>query len=314
MKRKVAVILLSMCMGIAGCAANGTSDGNDTKTVESMEEESAGSDMADGAAGSGEALQQEKQTEQGDAVQNVQEEDGMLYQDVVLTREAPADKVSIAVHPSVLSTYSIYYYTPEGGAQEWLRQFLDTLPSEGAAGTGLQKGLKETGWQVVYEDKYFMAFEGGYLQYSFTDEKGELVECFAEAPKLCDYIQIMLQEKLGYASFDPADIKDIVSARMEVCSLFTDYELYSQTVTDEETLKLLEDWFSNAEYIYGGADCGNQCACLELTLADGETVFLSMAVDSCPNFGINGVYYDYRPVSDWEKQEFFKLFDEIPWE
>lgn len=32
-------------------------------------------------------------------------------------------------------------------------------------------------------------------------------------------------------------------------------------------------------------------SCLELTLASGEIVRLSVATDSCPNFGINGVYY-----------------------
>ena len=97
----------------------------------------------------------------------------MLYRDAVLTREAPEDKVSILVQPSVLRTYSSYYYTPGGGDQEWLRQFMDSLPAGGESGTGLQKGLKETGWQIAYGDKCFMAFEGGYLQWSYVDEKGE---------------------------------------------------------------------------------------------------------------------------------------------
>lgn len=191
---------------------------------------------------------------------------------------------------------------------------MDSLPAGGESGTGLQKGLKETGWQIAYGDKCFMAFEGGYLQWSDVDEKGDFAEYFTEAPKLCDYIQIMLQEKLGYTSFEPADIKDIVSARLDIRSFSAGNELYSQTITDKEALKLLEGWFSNAEYIYGGADCGNQCACLELALADGSAVCLSMAVDSCSNFGINGVYYDYRPVSDWDNREFFELFDEILWD
>ena len=85
-------------------------------------------------------------------------------------------------------------------------------------------------------------------------------------------------------------------------------------MTDAKTLQKFEKWFRNAEYIYGGTECGTQCACLALTLADGEVVKLSMATDSCPNFHIGGVAYDYRPVSDWNNREFYKCFNEIPWE
>ncbi len=314
MKRKMAVILLLVCMAVAGCTAKGTGNEGDTEAAERMEDESAKSSVTDGEAGRDENAQQQRQAEPEAAAQEEDMEDSMLYRDAVLTREAPEDKVSILVQPSVLRTYSSYYYTPGGGDQEWLRQFMDSLPARGESGTGLQKGLKETGWQIAYGDKCFMAFEGGYLQWSYVDEKGEPAEYFTEAPKLCDYIQIMLQEKLGYTSFEPADIKDIVSARLDIRSLSAGNEFYSQTITDKEALKLLEGWFSNAEYIYGGADCGNQCACLELALADGSAVCLSLAVDSCSNFGVNGVYYDYRPVSDWDNREFFELFDEILWE
>lgn len=314
MKRKMAVILLLVCMAVAGCTAKGTGNEGDTEAAERMEDESAKSGVTDGEAGRDENAQQQRQAEPEAAVQEEDIEDSMLYRDAVLTREAPEDKVSILVQPSVLRTYSSYYYTPGGVDQEWLRQFMDSLPAGGESGTGLQKGLKETGWQIAYGDKCFMAFEGGYLQWSDVDEKGDFAEYFTEAPKLCDYIQIMLQEKLGYTSFEPADIKDIVSARLDIRSFSAGNELYSQTITDKEALKLLEGWFSNAEYIYGGADCGNQCACLELALADRSAVCLSMAVDSCSNFGINGVYYDYRPVSDWDNREFFELFDEILWD
>ena len=157
----------------------------------------------------------------------------------------------------------------------------------------------------------FMVFEGGYLYYTYDDGENGIMECLIEDPKLCDYIQIRLQEELDYRRFDPAKIKNIRSAKLEVGA---GQEYYTQTITDEETLEQFENWFSNAEYIFGGADCVNQCACLELALAGGETVRLSMAADSCPNFAINGVYYDYRPAADWDNSEFFGCFDEIPWE
>ena len=131
-------------------------------------------------------------------------------------------------------------------------------------------------------------------------------------PKLCDYIQIMLMEKIGYQNYDVTKIKDIVSAKLDVSSALTGGQFYSQTITDAETLQKFEDWFSNAEYIYGGTECGTQYACLELTLANGDVVRLSMATDSCPYFNMDGVTYDYRPTSDWNNSEFYKCFDEIP--
>ena len=103
-------------------------------------------------------------------------------------------------------------------------------------------------------------------------------------------------------------IKDIVSAKLDVKSAFTSGQFYSQTITDAETLQKFEEWFSNAEYMYGGTECGTQYACLELTLANGDVMKLSMATDSCPNFHIDGVAYDYRPVSDWNNSEFYKYF------
>ena len=120
-------------------------------------------------------------------------------------------------------------------------------------------------------------------------------------------------KETGFQNYDASEIKDIVSATLNVNSILTDWQLYGQTITDAETLNKLEDWFSNATYILGGADCGNQCACLELTLANGDVVKLSIATDSCSNFCIDGVAYDYRPEPNWDNGEFFNCFNEIPW-
>ena len=63
------------------------------------------------------------------------------------------------------------------------------------------EGHKEKGWQIIYNDMEIRVFEGGYLYYTYDDEKG-MMECFIEAPKLCDYIQIMLTEKTGYQTIN----------------------------------------------------------------------------------------------------------------
>lgn len=234
-------------------------------------------------------------------------------QNIMLYEQPEFDKVCIKVQPSMIREHAYYYYIPTDKDQEWLSAQVEALDLEGQPLDRRWEGHKEKGWQIIYNDMEIRVFEGGYLYYTYDDEKG-MMECFIEAPKLCDYIQIMLTEKIGYQNYDVSNIKDIVSAKLDVKSTFTGGQFYSQTITDTETLQKFEEWFSNAEYMLNGTDCGNRCACLELTLANGGVIKLSMATDSCPNFHIDGVAYDYRPVSDWNNSEFYKCFNEIPWE
>ncbi len=238
----------------------------------------------------------------------------LQYGDIVLTSQPAPEQVSIRVQPSILREYISYYYIPEGKDQQWLQDYMNSLPAEGEPWERRWEGKKETGWQIVWQDKRYMVFEGGYLYCSYRDETEGMMEYFVEAPKLCDYIQILLVEELDYDSFDPAEIKDVISAKLEVQSFITDGNYYNQTITDPEILERMEGWFRNAEYVFGGLECCNEEACLELTLASGEVVRLSMAADSCPNFAVNGVYYDYQPAPGRYNQEFYGVFDEIPWE
>lgn len=248
------------------------------------------------------SLQAEEMPVENDAIQNI-----------VLYEQPEADKVCIKVQPSMIRENAYYYYIPTDKDQEWLSAQVEALDLEGQPFDRRWEGHKERGWQIIYNDMEIQVFEGGYLYYTYDDGNG-IMECFIEAPKLCDYIQIMLTEKIGYQNYDVSDIKDIVSAKLDVKSTFTGGQFYSQTITDVDTLQKFEEWFSNAEYIYGGTGCGTQYACLELTLANGKVVKLSMATDNCSNFHIDGVAYDYRPVSDWNNSEFYKCFNEIPWE
>ena len=235
-------------------------------------------------------------------------------QNIMLYEQPEADKVCIKVQPSMIRENAYYYYIPTDKDQEWLSAQVEALDLEGQPFNSRWEGHKEKGWQIIYNDMEIRVFEGGYLYYyTYDDEKG-MMECFIEAPKLCDYIQIMLREEIGYQNYDVSDIKDIASAKLDVKSTFTGEQFYSQTITDAETLQKFEEWFSNAEYMYGGTECGTQYACLELTLANGDVMKLSMATDSCPNFHIDGVAYDYRPGSNWNNSEFYKCFNEIPWE
>lgn len=311
------LLLLFLCAGIVGCTFGSTAGEHGSENAENVpdaygaavgnivETETGTEAKSVMATGSGAPAQAGEESPGQEAV--IENPDDMSYKEVILTRQAQADKVCIIVQPSVLRTYYDYYYIPEGEEQERLLKLVNELPAEGAPHPANRNGMKETGWQILYNDRIFMAFEGGYLY-----ELQGTEEYFVQNEELCDFIQNMVEEKLEYYSFDVADIENIVSARLDIHSIFTGNELYSQTITDKDTLRMLEEWFRNAKYIFGGADCGNQCACLELTLADGKNVRLSMATDSCSNFGINGVYYDYRPTSVWDNRAFFACFDEIP--
>ena len=247
------------------------------------------------------SLQAEEMPLENDTIQNI-----MLYE------QPEADKICIKVQPSMIRENTYYYYIPTDKDQEWLSAQVEALDLEGKPFDRRWEGHKERGWQIIYNDVEIRAFEGGYLYYTY-DNENSIMECFIEAPKLCDYIQIMLMEKVGYQNYDVSKIKDIVSAKLDVKSALTGGQFYSQTITDAKTLQKFEEWFRNAEYMYGGTECETQCACLELTLANGDVVKLSMATDSCPNFHIDGVAYDYRPVSDWNNSEFYKYFNEIPY-
>ena len=238
--------------------------------------------------------------------------DDMVYNGVTLTHQKEDNKVCIEVQPSGIREYISYYYIPENAEQERLINLVNELPSGGQPFDKRWQGMKETGWKLIYNDKTFTVFEGGYLYYTYTDEADNNMEYFVQNNELCGYIQNMLEQNLNYYPFDISGIKNITSAKLEVCNTFTDNKPISQTITDKDTLAKFEEWFSNAEYIYGGAECGNQQGCLEFTLESGEKVQLSIATDSCPNFGINGVYYDYRPTAVWDNSEFFRIFNEIP--
>ncbi len=292
-------------------ASSGEAGDSGTLTGQAPAEEAAegqeGSAEQEGPTRQEAFAQQEGSAEQGGSARQE-----VPAQEIMLHEQPESDKVCIKVQPSMLRESLSYYYIPTGKDQEWLSGKVQALDLEGEPWERRWEGHKEKGWQIVYNDVELRAFEGGYLYYTYDGENG-IMECFIEAPKLCDYIQIMLIQEIGYQTYDVSDIKDVVSARLDVSSTFTGGQFYSQTVTDAETLRIFEDWFRNAEYMPGGTACGNQYACLELTLADGNVVRLSMAADDCPNFTIDGVAYDYRPVSDWNNSEFYKCFDEIPW-
>lgn len=306
----ISLILLGIvCIGIVGCAFGSAVTSEETVSIEDIAQQDPILEEPQTKVSA-----EQKEAEEG-AWYETQTQQGLMYGQIPLYEQRDEEKVCIKVEPSVLRANLFYYYIPTGELQEQLtklvQQNLKGEPSEAR-----WFGKKESGWQIYYQELILTAFEDGYFYVDSVNEEGSYTEYLIQNHELYQTVQNTLEETVGYQSFDPANIKEIVSAKLEVCSLFTNWETHSQTITDPETLRVFAELFSNAEYLFGGADCGNQCSCLELTLTSGEVIKLSVATDSCTNFGINGVYYDYRPEKyrkkgGWYSYDFYAYFDKI---
>ncbi len=321
------IILLFLCGNIVGCASNDTANQKQENTMSNTvlsdnttkgktnytTDENQNSNPTDESETSLEAA---VDTENA-AWNETQNEEGIMYNNIPLYCAEKEKQVCIEIQPSVLRPSISYYFIPTEEVQERLIALTCNLNLEAKPFDYRWQGMKESGWKLCYQDLKLTAFDGGYLYSCWEDfETNRSMEYLIQDTALYDEIQNMLENSLNYQPFDPADIKNITSAKLEMQNMYTDYELRSQTITDQKILQILEDLFNNASYIYGGAECGNQGACLELTMADGKTVKLSMAMDSCTNCGINGVYYDYRPAQyrkkgGWYSTDFFQYFDQI---
>lgn len=292
--------------------------GSETTDEEKAAEEQAELEKAAAAQAELEASRkeaEEMQKAQETGVYGQEDEDGNVgYKEVTLYSAPVEDKVCIQVAPPGVRDYLNCYYIPDGFEQEKLTAVISNLTDCWPVVDKNWQDMKEAGYKICYNDKEYVALEGGYLYTIYEDEEKGTTESLVWMKGTCDLIEGLLSENLDYEPVDITQIKDIQSATLEVRGVLTNDQYYSQTITDARMLNQFAEWFSNAEYIRGGVDCCNEESCLSLTLASGEVIRLSVAMDSCSNFGVNGVYYDYSPEENWENTEFFSCFDEIPWE
>ena len=261
-----------------------------------------------------EAERRQAEAQEGEAYELLDGEEDYTYKDVTLYAMPIEDKACLKISPSGIREYLHYYYIPEGELQAQLLEFAHSLETtdQWMDFDKRWEGKKENGCVLSYNGQEYRMFEGGYFYATSAD--GENKELLVQNQELSDRIYQVLSDELNYTPIDITQIKGIQSAKLEINSVITNGEYYSQMVMDEDTLIKFEEWFANAQYIYGGADCGMDQACLTLTLEGGTIITLSVACDSCPIFGANGVCYDYRPNQNFDNREFFQCFDEIPWE
>ena len=226
------------------------------------------------------------------------------------------DKVSILIQPSEIREQLNYYYIPTEEVQEELKQLLDDTKLLSEEERGKTKGNRgfTCSWSLEYDDKQYQVFESGYMLR--TDMESFETLFYDQNPELIDKVNDLLMQELNYGTVDIEEIRNLTSATLSIKNFRTDHQLCEQTITDDDKLKDLEVWFSNAKRVSGVYDCGNNGAALLLKTASGQEIKMSLAADDCPIFAINGIYYDYRPADKitegWYSNHIFDMFDQIP--
>lgn len=230
--------------------------------------------------------------------------------------------VNIGYSPVVFGDDGVRYFVPEEKPlREKLLIALENLSPQNEAGDGGIVGKQSLGCFVIYNGVEWELFSENCLVTWIENESGELVQIM-ETPEtnwncvnICEYVLDVLREEMHYEPVDVTAWTGITAATLDYVDDKTKKRA-SQTITDEETLKRLEQWFSQAEVVNGGSGCPFYSAMLTFNFENGEKVSMMVAEDSCPVFKINGVYYDYRPAEyrgwGWDNETFMKLFDEIP--
>jgi hypothetical protein len=219
----------------------------------------------------------------------------VAYGNVVLTLEPDAEKLSIRITPQLLGVWETYYYTPDDAVQKDMRTMMDELKL-------LNYTIDEKFWKEHPESGYtivdtanqaeWMMLAGNHVLYT-KYENGEgfafMHRRYAECEALTAYLEPILSSVLQYTVFDIASLTGITSATLTLADGQT------ETTTDAAVLAQIESWFSQAQYMRAPS-CPNGESMLTLVNGAGESFDLMLAIDLCPYFSVNGVYYDYTPA------------------
>ena len=307
----LAVLILSACC--MGCTLGRPLKNSDTENEEGLKTE--------------EVLQENQEKEEAETEKTLAKEENItdtMVEKYNLYTEPQEGKVCIRVQPSEIREQLDYYYIPSEEIQEELKEMLNHMEEllEGNKVdviTQIQSGEIDTywNWSIIYNKKYYKVYGEGYFASLEMGTENIGPEVFYESNlRLYERISNLLIQDLDYGIVDLSTIKDLTSATLQVKAKRTDYKLYTQTIADKESLKKLEQWFSNAREIVGLYDCESDSAALLLETANGDKIRMSLAADGCTIFSINGVFYDFKPneklVEEWHSNHVYELFDRIP--
>lgn len=191
------------------------------------------------------------------------------------------------------------YYIPRSWDQKMLQEYVRHLGAYESdwEQERLHKSLKkekETGLALYYKGDYWVGYTGGLFSRDYGDGK------VIYSAKLYYLPRSYLANVLDYALIaDIKDIKNVTSAELVYCpSKDSEGDSGKLTITDPSQLEMLQQAFSEAEYIRGGSDCpfGKVTLCLKRNSEKDvlhPDMILTLAEDDCPIFRLNGVCYKY---------------------
>lgn len=300
------IMFLFLLVGVTGCTFGKAK--NDTKKETIATERNVQQEKNDTKT-TEETPQLQSETEQPNPTADVLADiEGKLVSKPV------EGKVCIQVYPSDLvfknRTLGGFYYVPDEEMQKKLCKLIQKPDKKKEMVSYWWKNYdyKELGYSLYYNDM-ILDVNSNCILINREEETFEINK------KLCNLLEDILREELGYEPVDVKNIKNIVSAKIDYRDR-KDEKMYSQTIEDKKILKIFEEWFANGENIHGGSACPFEDALLTLTLKNGEVIKLSMATDSCEVFMVNGAYYEYKPGKYSKKRpikdSYLEYFDNIP--
>lgn len=200
------------------------------------------------------------------------------------------------------------YLSPDPPFQERLITLLDHQDNRQFPETEFRKDAGEYGYGFTYDGYVYEIWSEDTVVARPEIAEGDIYRFKNE--ELCRAVSDYVRLNTGITVFSPEQIEKIVSAEL----VYQDYHektvISSMRIEDADQLAVLEGWLSRAVLTNGGSACPFAETLLQLQKADGETMTLAMASDSCNMYFVNGRYYQYRDVSD--NEPFFTLFETDP--
>ncbi len=226
--------------------------------------------------------------------------DALPVNEITLSSTPSKDHINIMLSPTSFGTDSYYYAVSDQHQLSWNEMTVTKV-------SHFPNDAYLLGISIISKDQQWALLSDGTF-YRFED-KGLEADCFVgEDTELFEQILQILKEELGFVPLDPSLITGIAAAELSYIPMGSDHT-YVQRMEDPDKLLLLEKLLSNAKPGGGLTACPFNETLLTLELADGSSLQMRLATDSCPIYFANGVCFDYGKTNE----ELQSIFNEIPW-
>lgn len=255
------------------------------------------------ASAMSEDLSSQDSSSEGSDLAEVKEE-VTLYSDFV------AGKVNIEVRPNEYAGNAMMY-VPDEECEAEIIALLQTLnPQKVESMLYLDEKLHYLGIVIWYNDRSWIVCDDGKLFTDIGDFNWGVIDC----PQLTEIACNIAAEEMGLnIYFEPNQISNITSATLTCVSL--NGVRYDETgegktvsLTDPKALAEIEKLLSTAESLgFGGAGCGFGNI-LTLKTAEGKTITIGLAQDSCSSYFVDGKWYDFTAGYSADNSVLYSFF------